>query len=494
MNSQDEYGFTEKDLNLLQTMVSPLSLAMENLFAFEEIAKREQEKSILLNLSNAINNIKDKQDLWEEIVNQLHPVFGFEPNFTFIYLITPDKLHYRFFLLNKSAISDQALAFKDIYRNEFLIKGAPYEQVVKRDVWIFAIEDMVDSYPNFEGFKHGLQSGQRQTAIVRLEYGGIVIGSLHLNARHVNCFNETHIPLLKAIGKQVSIAVANILASDEIENQLREITALKKQIEAENEYLQEAVDQVYNYTEIIGTSKAMQNVYHLVSQVAFTDSTVLILGETGTGKELIARAIHNSSNRKDKILVKVNCASLPANLIESELFGHEKGSFTSAIKQRIGKFEQANGGTLFLDEIGDMSISAQAKVLRALQEGKITRVGGEKEISVDVRVIAATNKNLLKEVDEKNFRLDLYHRLSVILIHVPSLNERKEDIPLLVDKFLQDIANDYGQSKKAIDKKAMEALQQHNWTGNIRELRNITERLVILSGKTITADDVINHV
>src|SRR5678816_1015402 len=193
-------------------------------------------------------------------------------------------------------------------------------------------------------------------------------------------------------------------------------------------------------------------------------------------------------------MVEVNCAAIPSELIESELFGHEKGSFTSAIKQRIGKFEQATGGTLFLDEIGDMSLSAQAKVLRALQEGKITRVGGDKEINVDVRVVAATNKNLLKEVEDKNFRIDLYHRLNVILIHVPSLNERKEDIPLLIEKFLEDIAEDYGQAKKEIEKKAVDALQKHVWSGNIRELRNVVERLVILSGKIITEIDVTSFV
>ena len=212
------------------------------------------------------------------------------------------------------------------------------------------------------------------------------------------------------------------------------------------------------------------------------------------GKELVARWIHEKSSRAEGPLVEVNCAAIPGELIESELFGHEKGSFTSAIKQRIGKFEQANGGTLFLDEIGDMSLSAQAKVLRALQEGKITRVGADKEIAVDVRVIAATNKDLLKETEAKTFRLDLYHRLSVIVIHVPSLNERRNDISLLVNKFLEDIAEDYGQAKKSIDEKAMELLQNHNWTGNIRELRNVVERLVILSGKNILAEDVKNYV
>jgi DNA-binding NtrC family response regulator len=242
--------------------------------------------------------------------------------------------------------------------------------------------------------------------------------------------------------------------------------------------------------EIIGESEAIQKIKNTIDKVAPTDARVLITGENGSGKELVARWLHEKSNRNNAPIVEVNCAAIPSELIESELFGHEKGSFTSAIKQRIGKFEQANGGTLFLDEIGDMSLSAQAKVLRALQEGKITRVGGEKEIAVDVRVVAATNKDLMQEVEAKNFRLDLYHRLGVILIKVPSLNDRRDDIPLLVNKFLEDIANDYGQSVKAMDKKAMELLQKHNWTGNIRELRNVVERLIILSGKTITTNDI----
>ena len=246
--------------------------------------------------------------------------------------------------------------------------------------------------------------------------------------------------------------------------------------------------------EMIGESDGMKKIKETIEKVAPTDARVLITGENGAGKELVARWLHTKSKRAEQSLIEVNCAAIPSELIESELFGHEKGSFTSAIKQRIGKFELANGGTLFLDEVGDMSLPAQAKVLRALQEGKITRVGGDKEINVDVRVIAATNKNLLKEVEEKNFRIDLYHRLNVILIHVPSLNERKEDIPLLIDKFLEDIAEDYGQAKKDIDQKAVEALQRHSWTGNIRELRNVVERLVILSGKVITESDVTSHV
>lgn len=242
--------------------------------------------------------------------------------------------------------------------------------------------------------------------------------------------------------------------------------------------------------QMAGESPAIASVKEMIEKVAPTDARVLITGPNGSGKELVARWLHEKSRRSNGPLIEVNCAAIPSELIESELFGHEKGSFTSAIKQRIGKFELAEGGTLFLDEIGDMSLSAQAKVLRALQENKITRVGGDKEISVNVRVVAATNKNLKKEIEETRFREDLYHRLSVILIKVPALNERKEDIPVLTDKFLEDIAEEYGSRKKGIHANALRALQEHDWTGNIRELRNVVERLVIMSGEEISADDV----
>ncbi|MFN0274411.1 MAG: sigma-54-dependent transcriptional regulator [Chitinophagales bacterium] len=245
--------------------------------------------------------------------------------------------------------------------------------------------------------------------------------------------------------------------------------------------------------EIVGESPTIQKIKETINRVAPTDARVLITGDNGTGKELVARWIHEMSNRANGPLIEVNCAAIPSELIESELFGHEKGAFTSAIKQRIGKFEQANGGTLFLDEIGDMSASAQAKVLRALQENKITRVGGDKDFPVDVRVIAATNKDLIGESDKGNFRLDLYHRLSVILIHVPSLNERTDDIPLLADKFVKEICEDYGMPRKTITPKAMLELQNITWTGNIRELRNVVERLVILSDQKITEEEVLAY-
>jgi DNA-binding NtrC family response regulator len=241
---------------------------------------------------------------------------------------------------------------------------------------------------------------------------------------------------------------------------------------------------------ILGSSQPIAKIKETIDRVAPTDARVLITGANGSGKELVARWLHEKSNRSNSPLIEVNCAAIPSELIESELFGHEKGSFTSAVKQRIGKFESAHGGTLFLDEIGDMSHSAQAKVLRALQENKITRVGGEKEIDVDVRVVAATNKDLLKEIEAGNFRMDLYHRLSVILIHVPPLSERKDDIGLLTQNFIEEICNDYGMPPKKISEAAIDALKALPWTGNIRELRNMVERLIILSDKIITDGDV----
>ena len=242
--------------------------------------------------------------------------------------------------------------------------------------------------------------------------------------------------------------------------------------------------------EIVGESKCIAHVKNLIAKIAPSDARVLITGSNGTGKELVAHQLHLQSARADKPFVEVNCAAIPSELIESELFGHEKGAFTSAVKQRKGKFEQADGGTLFLDEIGDMSLSAQAKVLRALQENRISRVGSDKDIDVNVRVVAATNKDLRKEIAAGHFREDLYHRLSVIVVRVPSLSERLEDIPLLARHFIEKISAEYGQKPKPIDEAALTELGRMEWSGNVRELRNVIERLIILSGKSITLDDV----
>ncbi|GGG29147.1 Fis family transcriptional regulator [Dokdonia pacifica] len=261
----------------------------------------------------------------------------------------------------------------------------------------------------------------------------------------------------------------------------------KKNLVVENKLLKKKVSKKY---EMIGDSAAISQIKEMIEKVAATDARVLITGPNGTGKELVAHWLHEKSDRSNGPLIEVNCAAIPSELIESELFGHVKGAFTSANKDRAGKFEAANGGTIFLDEIGDMSLSAQAKVLRALQESRVQRVGSDKDIKVNVRVVAATNKNLKKEIDEGRFREDLYHRLAVILIQVPALNDRREDIPLLISHFAKKISQEQGSSEKKFSDKAIKLLQDYDWTGNIRELRNVVERLIILSGAEVSEDDV----
>lgn len=260
-----------------------------------------------------------------------------------------------------------------------------------------------------------------------------------------------------------------------------------KQLVVENKILKKKVSKNY---EMIGTSQPIEQIKNMIDKVAPTDARVLITGPNGTGKELVAHQIHEKSERANAPMIEVNCAAIPAELIESELFGHVKGAFTSAVKDRAGKFEAANGGTIFLDEIGDMSLPAQAKVLRALQEGLIQRVGADKDIKIDVRVIAATNKDLKKEIEEGRFREDLYHRLAVILIKVPALNDRRDDIPMLIEHFTQKIASEQGTQQKKFSTQAVKLLQEYDWTGNIRELRNVIERLIILGEKTISENDI----
>lgn len=261
----------------------------------------------------------------------------------------------------------------------------------------------------------------------------------------------------------------------------------------ETKILKKKIAKSNGIQEIIGESAPIKQIKNMIERVAPTDARVLVMGENGTGKELVARWLHQLSNRANMPFVEVNCAAIPSELIESELFGHEKGSFTSAIKQHKGKFEQANGGTLFLDEIGDMSLAAQAKVLRVLQEHKLSRVGSDTDINVDVRVVAATNKNIPQEIEKGNFREDLYHRLSVIVINLPSLAERKDDIPILAEYFISQICEETGSAKRKINKDALEELKKHSWGGNIRELRNVIERLLILGGNPITKSDVVTY-
>lgn len=319
-----------------------------------------------------------------------------------------------------------------------------------------------------------------------------------LNALHVA---EVESPIVMISGHgNIETAVECIRAGafDFIEKPIdlnRLLVTVKNALEKKNLVKETKVlrRKVQSKNQMIGKSVAIERVRDMIERVAPTEARVLITGENGTGKEVVARLIHEKSNRASEIMVEVNCAAIPSELIESELFGHVKGSFTGAVKDRAGKFEQADGGTLFLDEIGDMSLAAQTKVLRALQESEITRVGSDKAIKVNVRILAATNKDLQNEIQEGRFREDLFHRLNVIPINVPKLDDRKEDIPLLVDYFTEQICQEQGWAKKTFRKDAIEALQNRTWTGNIRELRNVVERLIILCGNSITAGDVVMY-
>lgn len=314
---------------------------------------------------------------------------------------------------------------------------------------------------------------------IRLKVSEEQIGVLWLQA------GKTDMRLLKGISAQIAIAISNVEKAREIQRQKEEIRRCRRRPENEMHDFQEAPPSNDHPGKIIGAGPAMQKIYEAIEQVAFGDSTVLILGETGTGKELIARAIHANSHRKNRPMIKVNCAALPANLIESELFGHERGSFTGAIDRKIGKFELANNSTLFLDEIGELPLDLQVKLLRALQEREIERVGGRRTIKVNVRIVAATNRDLQKEVDRGRFRSDLYYRLNVFPIFVPALRDRPEDIPLLVSHFIQKLAGKTGKNIKGISAKALDHLMKHNWPGNIRELENCIERSILMSTRPV---------
>ena len=329
-------------------------------------------------------------------------------------------------------------------------------------------------------------AGAQHVMGIRLKLGAEDIGILWIQPGYANQ------RLLTGICSQLALSISNVLQHEKIQDQLKQLNTYKQRLQEENLYLQEHIDPQHAYNEIVGAGSEMCKVFQLMNQVAPAGSTVLILGETGTGKELIARAIHNSSPRKDKIMVKVNCAALPENLIESELFGHEKGSFTGAIDRRIGKFELADNGTLFLDEIGEMPPILQAKLLRAIQEREIERVGGKNPIKVNVRIIAATNRELRQEVEAGRFRSDLFYRLNVFPITIPPLRDRKEDIPMLANHFIRRFARSIGKKVTSISQRALAELQAYDWPGNIRELEHTLERSMILSNGP-TLKDIYLH-
>ncbi len=447
------------------------------------LEKKEREKSLLLAFSNHLATVRDMNGVRVIIQQFLKQIFSVTE-----YLITlrnDDNKTYSYFMHDLPVPDPTDEGFKIITGDKMPIAGAMTGAVLQSEEPVtFSIQDNIRtnrySFPSLSFWR---AAGASQIMGIRLRVAQEDIGILWLQPGKVND------RLLKGISAQIAIALANATANRAIERQLQEIRRYKQQLENENRYLQSEIRDTHNSDEIVGRGIEMQKVFRLVERVAFASSTVLILGETGTGKELIARAIHQHSPRKDKLMVKVNCAALPEHLIESELFGHERGSFTGAIDRKIGKFELANDSTLFLDEIGEMPMDLQVKLLRAIQEREIERVGGKGTIKINVRIIAATNRPLHLEVMEGRFRSDLYYRLNVFPICMPALRERIEDIPLLVEHFIKKLSRSTGRRVMDIAPEALRELMTYSWPGNIRELENLIERSLLL-----TKGDVINKI
>jgi len=485
--------WTKNHLDLLQAVAGQLSIAVANIRVNEELLERENEKLMLLSLSGDITSCCTYKDIQDIVTTRIEKYFQF--NEVMICLNNPDNLTHRCYI---HTITQETMKHGDFVRaatmNFFINDGIFNVIEESTEPVIFDMDELVSrkNKPFYVDCFYELSVKEIIGFPLRMNNESFGIATLYPKKK--NMFDEAGLKLAQALCSYIGIALSNIRSYEKIQTQLEEIDQYKSQLERENRYLQEQIQTNQNFEEVIGASNGLHKVFQLVSNVAPTDSTVLIEGETGTGKELIATAIHNSSPRKGQLLVKLNCAALPSHLVESELFGHEKGSFTGAIERRIGKFELAHKGTLFLDEIGEMSLALQAKLLRALQEKEIERIGGNSVIKTDVRVIAASNRNLKNEVDAGRFRSDLYFRLNVFPIYLPPLRDRMEDIPMLVSYFIKKFCQKAGQSEKNMSARVVKEMMMYDWPGNVRELEHFIERsLLTTPGNTITEIQLLQH-
>lgn len=474
----------EKEIRLIQGISWQLSVAVGNIMANEDIVQREDEKSTLLDLSKNFAIIRNKDELHNIINLKLKKILPISHVITFV--ISEDDKWYSVFSLDPNSASKNHGSYAEITSSRYPVKYDLVETVLRAEKpLVFDLDELIEkgNIPIYLQMNYDV--GIREAIMAPLKDGERNNGILIILMNEKTRLSNNNLDLIQGVSDQLSIAVANIKANEKIQSQLDEISQYRTRLEDENLYLQEEIQTTHNYSELIGNSGVMRKIFDLVSKVAESESSVLILGETGTGKELIARAIHNTSLRKDKVMIKVNCATLPANLIESELFGHERGSFTGATEKRIGKFELANNSTLFLDEVGELPLDLQVKLLRVLQEKEIERVGGRNTIKTNVRIIAATNRDLQKEVQMGNFRSDLFFRLNVFPISIPSLRERKEDISLLAAHFLVKHARNSAKAGISFSNKAMRQLLAYEWPGNVRELEHLVERSLLLSNGRI---------
>jgi formate hydrogenlyase transcriptional activator len=466
--------FTADIQNLVQTISHQLSTAIANIRYHEDIHQRDQQNAALLDVSNGIATLRGREDFSKLLQYTFKKYIPY--NDAVILTCNGEQKTLKAFAWYVEQQRSSHPLFDQALQTEYPVTDT---SIINSHVpVIIDVDELLPVKPQL-GFV--AQAGIKGLMLTKLLDGNKLVGLLVFLSAVKQTFTAHHVSLMQRISYQVSMALTNIRGAEKIKSQLEEINRYKQQLEEEKLYLQEEVRHGNTFSDIIGKSKTMQHVFYLLSQVAASNSTVLILGETGTGKELIARAIHNFSGRKDKLMVKVNCASIPSTLIESELFGHEKGSFTGAVERRIGKFELSNGGTLFLDEVGEMPLEMQAKLLRAIQEKEIERIGGKAPIKVDVRILAATNRNLQKEVTAGKFRSDLYYRLNVFPIIIPPLRDRMEDIPLLTQSFIDRYSKYAGKEIMSVSAKVLKALQSYSWPGNVRELEHLIERSILLA-------------
>jgi len=462
-------GIEEINIQLLQGICSQISVAMANIMANEQVIRKQEEQAFLLDFSHDITQIRTKEELQTAIFKVIDKTMNTQ--LAMIRTIDDDGFHLSPFMHDRTLFRHAETQFDKMSVVRITVEE-PYTSRVlaSKEGLVFNVEEEIRSGNAYA--RLWKTTGLKNMYALPLRAGDRNIGTIWLLANRLSAL------MLKGICSQIAIAIANIQANERL-------LAYKKQLEVENDYLKEQIKSIYNFSGIIGNGEAMQEVYRLLSLVAPSNTTVLVLGETGTGKELIARAIHNASPRKDKLMVKVNCAALPAHLIESELFGHERGAFTGAIDKRIGKFELANHSTLFLDEIGEMPLEAQAKLLRVIQEREVERLGGKQPIKVDVRLIAATNRNLVEAISTGQFREDLYYRLDVFPIHLPPLRDRRDDIEPLANFFVEKYSRNAGKKISRIAPKALQQLRSYTWPGNVRELEHLIERSVLLASDGI---------
>lgn len=455
----------ELNVPFLQGFCAQISVAMANIIANEQVNRKQEEQAFLLDFSYDISQVRTKQDLQNAIFTVLDKTM--HTKLAMLRVLEDDGIHLSTFMYDGSLFESSKKDFEKLSANRITVEETYTAQVLaSKEGMMFNVEEELKSGHAYA--KIWKTTGLKNMYGLPLRVGDRTIGTIWLLA------NKLSQLLVKGICSQISIAIANIQANEKL-------LAYKKRLEVENDYLKEQIKTIYNFSEIIGNADSMQKVYRLMSLVADSNTTVLVLGETGTGKELIARAIHNTSPRKDKLMVKVNCAALPANLIESELFGHERGAFTGAIDRRIGKFELANNSTLFLDEIGELPLEAQAKLLRVIQERELERVGGKQIIKIDVRLVAATNRNLEEEVKAGRFRADLYFRLNVFPISLPPLRDRVEDIEPLMHFFIEKYSRNTGRRIRKVSPKVIQQLCSYTWPGNVRELEHLIERSILLT-------------